>query len=318
VLSIGLTGGIGAGKSTAAQTFRDLGAVVIDADAIARDVLAPGTAGLESVVDAFGTEVLLEDGSLDRRKLAARVFDDPVERRLLNAITHPLVYQEIARLVRAAPREAIIVQDIPLIVENAVAPRYHLVVVVAANERMRLKRLVGSGRMTEPEALARIHAQAEDAARRAVADVWLKNEGTAAELRATVENLWRDRLVPFNENLLNGRVASGGGQVRSPDRDWPAQAARLAARIKFGAGDLVRAVRHVGPTSRGEPSVDVIELEVDVRDEGDAELLGPVLAAAGFLPEPGSRLRYGNADPGRPARVILKPGGARVSGGTYR
>lgn len=318
MLSIGLTGGIGAGKSSAAQTFRDLGAIVIDADAIARDVVAPGTAGLSAVVDAFGPEVLREDGSLDRRLLASRVFEDPVERKLLGALTHPLVYQEIAQQVRAAPREAIIVQDIPLIVENGVAPRYHLVVVVAANERLRIRRLASSGRMTKSEAAARIRAQADDAARRAVADVWLKNEGTPAEFRAAIEALWRERLAPFNNNLLNGKVAPGGGPVRAPDRDWPADAARLAARIRFGAGDLVRAVRHVGPTSRGEPSVDVIELEVDVRDEGDAELLGPVLVAAGFLPEPGTRVRYGNADPGRPARVLLKPGGGRVSRGTYR
>lgn len=317
MLTIGLTGGIGAGKSTASRAFAELGAVVIDADAIARDVVAPGTAGLSAVVDAFGPEVLLPDGSLDRAALAAVIFEDPVSRKLLDAITHPLVYQETARLQRAAPREAIVVQDIPLIVENKVAPRYHLVVVVGASEKTRLRRLVGKG-LSEADALARIRSQADDAARHAAADVWLKNEGTPQDLAAAVRSLWRGRLLPFNENLLAGRTASGGGEVRPPDRDWPAQAARLAARIRFGAGDLVRAVRHTGPTSRAEPSVDVLELEVDVRDQGDAELLRPVLFAAGFPAEPGTNLRYGNADPGRPARVILKPGGARVSGGTYR
>jgi dephospho-CoA kinase len=318
MLTIGLTGGIGAGKSTASRALADLGAVVIDADAIARDVVAPGTAGLEAVVDAFGPEVLLDDGSLDRRALAGIVFEDPVARKLLDAIIHPLVYQESARLQRAAPREAIVVQDIPLIVENKVAPRYHLVIVIAASEKTRLRRLLGKGSMTEAEALARIRSQAQDAARQAAADVWLKNEGSPQELVAALKTLWRERLVPFNENLLAGRPAPGGGEVRPPDRDWPVQAARLAARIKFGAGDLVRAVRHTGPTSRAEPSVDVLELEVDVRDQGDAELLRPVLVAAGFPAEPGTNLRYGNADPGRPARVILKPGGGGVGGGTYR
>lgn len=318
MLNIGLTGGLGAGKSAVAAIFKELGAVVIDADAIARDVVAPGTAGLDAVVDAFGEEVLLPDGSLDRRALAARVFEDPAARKLLGAITHPLVYQESARLQRAAPREAIVVNDIPLIVENGVAARYHLCIVVAAPERTRLKRAVARGTMTEEDALARMRAQADDSARRAAADVWLRNEGTAAELRATVETMWRERLVPFNENLLAGRVARGGGPVRHPDREWPAQAGRLAARIKFGAGELVRGVRHTGPTSRAEPSVDVIELEVDVRDPGDAQLLRPVLAAAGFFPEPGATVRYGSADPGRPARLLIRPARAGVGGATYR
>lgn len=317
MLNIGLTGGLGAGKSAVSRLFTDLGALVIDADQIARDVVAPGSAGLDALVDAFGEEFLLPDGSLNRKALASRVFEDTAARKLLGAITHPLVYQETARLQRAAPREAIVVNDIPLIIENGVAARYHLCIVVAAPEKLRLKRVVARG-MAEEDALARMRAQADDAARRAAADVWLRNEGSPAELRAVLETMWRERLMPFNENLLSGRVAPGGGPVVAPDRDWPAQAARLAARVKFGAGELVLAVRHSGPTSRGEPWVNVIELDVDVRDFGDAELLRPVLAAAGFFPEPGATVRYGSADPGRPARLLIRPARAGVSGGTYR
>jgi dephospho-CoA kinase len=315
---IGLTGGLGAGKSSASRTLAELGAVVIDADEIAREVLAPGTSGLEAVEEIFGSEVIAPDGTLDRPALAKIVFADPAARKLLNAITHPLVYQEVTRLQRAAPREAVVVHDIPLIIENGVAPRYHLVVVVHASERTRVRRVLSSRSITEADALARIRSQVDDDARRAAADVWLKNEGTEAELRAVVASLWRERLAPFNDNMLAGRVAPGGGEVRTPDRDWPAQAGRLAARIRFVAGGIVQAIRHVGPTSRAEAAVDVIDLEVDVRDQGEAQHLRPILVAAGFPAEPGPALRHGSADPGRPARVLIRPGGAAVSGGTYR
>jgi dephospho-CoA kinase len=315
---IGLTGGLGAGKSSVSRTFAELGAIIIDADEIARDVLAPGTPGIEAVEEIFGAEVIAPDGSLDRAALAKIVFNDPASRKLLNAITHPLVYQESTRLQRAAPRGAIVVHDIPLIIENGVAPRYHLVVVVHASERTRVRRVVKGRGLSEADALARIRAQADDDTRRAAADVWFRNEGTEAELRSAAGNLWHDRLVPFNDNMLAGRVAPGGGEVRPPDRDWPAQAARLAARIRFVAGGIVQAIRHTGPTSRGEAAVDVIDLEVDVRDQGEAEHLRPILVAAGFPAEPGSALRHGSADPGRPARVLIRPRGAGVGGGTYR
>ncbi len=315
---IGLTGGLGAGKSSVSQTFGELGAVVVDADKIAREALAPGTPGIEAVEEIFGAEVIAPDGTLDRPALAKIVFSDPAARKLLNALTHPFVYQESTRLQRAAPRGAIVVHDIPLIIENGVASRYHLVVVVHASERTRVRRVMKGRGLSEADALARIRSQADDDARRAAADVWLKNEGSGAELRAAAGNLWFDRLVPFNDNMLAGRVAAGGGEVRPPDRDWPAQAARLAARIRFVAGGIVQAIRHTGPTSRGEAAVDVIDLEVDVRDQGEAEHLRPILVAAGFPAEPGSALRHGSADPGRPARVLIRPRGGGVGGGTYR
>ncbi|MFH5822778.1 dephospho-CoA kinase [Georgenia sp. AZ-5] len=205
MLKIGLTGGIGAGKSTAARELARLGAVVIDADRIARDVVEPGTPGLAAVVAAFGPGILRADGSLDRAALGRLVFADPDARRRLGEITHPLVGRESARREAAAPQEAIVVHDVPLIVENGLAGRYNLVVVVGADEDVRVGRLVRDRGMTREEALARVRAQATDEQRRAVADVWLDNSGTPEELVQQVHRLWEERLVPENERLLATR-----------------------------------------------------------------------------------------------------------------
>lgn len=202
VLRVGLTGGIGSGKSTAARELKRLGAFVLDADALAREVVAPGTPGLAAVVEEFGDEVLLPDGSLDRARLAGIVFADAEALRRLGEITHPLVAAESVRHTLAAPREVIVVHDVPLIVENGLAGDYDVVVVVGAREDVRLGRVVAERGLRPEDALARIRAQADDAARRAVADVWLDNNGTVEELLAAVRRLWRERLVPLNEAML--------------------------------------------------------------------------------------------------------------------
>ena len=192
---IGLTGGIGAGKSTVARELERLGALVVDADAIAREVVAPGTPGLAAVVAEFGDSVLTPDGSLDRPALGRIVFADPAARARLEAITHPLIRAESARRAAAAPPGAVVVHDVPLIVERGLAAQYDLVVVVGADEDVRLERLVRDRGMPREDALARIRAQATDAERRAVADVWLDNSGTQEELLAQVRDLWRERLA---------------------------------------------------------------------------------------------------------------------------
>jgi dephospho-CoA kinase len=191
---VGLTGGAGAGKSTVAARLRELGAVVIDADALAREVLEPGSDGLAEVVKAFGDGVLHPDGSLDRAALAAVVFADPERRRRLEAITHPRIAGRTSELLADAPADAVVVHDIPLLVEKAMAPAYDLVVVVDAPEEERVRRLVRRG-LPEDDARARIAAQATRADRKAVADVWLENNGSADELRAAVDALWKDRLA---------------------------------------------------------------------------------------------------------------------------
>jgi dephospho-CoA kinase len=195
VLRIGLTGGIGSGKSTVAGLLAARGARIIDADRIAREVVEPGTPGLEAVVAAFGPGVLTPEGALDRPALAAVVFADPDARRRLDGIVHPLVRARAAELVAAAPPDAVVVQDVPLLVETGQASSYDLVLVVEADLDTRVRRLVGRG-LPEEDARARIAAQATDEQRRAVADVVFDNSGTVEDLETHVERFWAERVTP--------------------------------------------------------------------------------------------------------------------------
>ncbi|MDP9792060.1 dephospho-CoA kinase [Catenuloplanes nepalensis] len=194
MLSVGLTGGIGAGKSAVSARLAELGAIVIDSDVLAREVVAPGTDGLAELRAAFGDGVLRPDGALDRPALGALVFGDDAARRRLEAIIHPRVRDRSAELAEAAPDDAIVVHDVPLLVESGLAPLYQLVVVVETPEEIRVARLTRDRGMTEDAARARIAAQATDAQRREVADVVLSNAGTREELIAAVDDLWQ-RLI---------------------------------------------------------------------------------------------------------------------------
>ena len=196
MVRVGLTGGIGAGKSTVAARFAHLGAVVTDADEMAREVVEPGTPGLAALVSAFGSAVLAGDGSLDRAALAAIAFGDDDARARLNGIVHPLIAARTAELLAALPQDAVWVHDVPLLVENGLAPAYHLVVVVSAPVDVRVGRLEARG-MGEHDARARIRAQATDEQRRAVADVWIDNSGTLEQTRAAVDACWQDRVGPL-------------------------------------------------------------------------------------------------------------------------
>ena len=195
MLRIGLTGGIGSGKSTVAARLVEHGAVLVDADRIAREVVEPGTDGLAAVAAAFGDGVLAEDGSLDRPALAAVVFGDAGQRARLDGIVHPLVRARAAELVAAAPQDAVVVQDVPLLVETGQAGSYDLVLVVRADEGTRVSRLVGRG-LTAADARARIASQATDAERAAVADVVVDNDGDREQLLAQVDRFWSDRVAP--------------------------------------------------------------------------------------------------------------------------
>lgn len=196
MLIVGLTGGIGAGKSAVAARLAEHGALIVDADMVAREVVARGTAGLAAVVAAFGPRILAGDGSLDRSALGDLVFSDPQARERLNAIVHPLVERRTAEILAAAPEDAVVVHDVPLLVENGLAPAYDVVVVVIADRDVRIARLRDTRGMSEEQARARMAAQASDEQRRAVADVVLDNSGTLLELRRQVDVLWRDRLAP--------------------------------------------------------------------------------------------------------------------------
>ena len=323
VLRVGLTGGIGSGKSAVAARLVELGAVLIDADRVAREVVAPGSEGLAEIVAAFSDRVLDADGALDRAALGAVVFADEAARRRLEAITHPRVRARTAELMAAAAPDAIVVNDVPLLVEVGLAPTYHLVVVVQTAVATRLDRLTRLRGMDRVEAERRIAAQADDARRRAAADVVLTNDASLGALHAAVDALWRHRLQPYEHNLRERRVAPPGqGEAARSDPSWPEQYARLAARIRHALAPADLRIDHIGATAvSGSAAVDVIDVQVAVPTLADADgALADRLANAGFPRVPGhwwddprpagqgrwEKRLHGSADPGRPVRLHVR------------
>jgi dephospho-CoA kinase len=331
MLRIGLSGGIGSGKSTVAQRFSELGAVVIDADTLAREVVAPGSEGLRQIADRFGEDVLDDEGALNRAALGQVVFADSQARRDLEAITHPLIAARTASLVAAAPEDAVVVHDVPLLVELDYGSRYHLVVIVGADPELRVKRLMHTRGMTESDIRSRIAAQAGDEERRAAADVWLDNDGAREDLLAAVDTLWTGRLVPF-EYQVRHHLRSHRPDVlelRPSDPTWAPQAERLMGRLRRALGDVLVTVDHVGSTAvPGLPAKDVIDLQVGVRslDDADGEAVRGRLDEAGFPRADGvyadfdrgpggsdglwPKRMHGSADPGRVAHVHVREVGS--------
>ena len=329
MLKIGLTGGIASGKSVAASRLRELGAVVIDADALAREVVEPGTPGLARVVEAFSNAVLTPVGGLDRPKLGGLVFGNPERLAVLNGIIHPLVRERAAALAAAAAKGAVVVQDIPLLVETGQGANFHLVVVVDAPDGVRVQRMVQHRHLSAPDARARMAAQASREARLAAADVVLDNSGSKAELQDAVDRLWKFRLAPFAENLARHRLAPRtGGPVLTPaNPEWPAQAGRLIARLRAAAPQEILTLDHVGSTAvPGLPAKDILDLQLGVEDMAAAERIAPLLADAGFPGWPGitsdnpkpshpdpaawPKRLHGNADPGRAVNLHLRAVGS--------
>ena len=329
MLKIGLTGGIASGKSVVAARLEEHGAVLVDADALAREVVEPGTEGLEGIAAEFGADMLDGDGRLDRARLGAAVFGRPERLAALNAIVHPLVRSRAAALTAAAPDDAVVVQDIPLLVETGQGSSFHLVVVVDAPDDLRLQRMQELRGMTAEAARSRMAAQASRSDRLAAADVVVDNSGTLQHLLEQVDRLWDTRLVPFAHNLAAGtRAPRRGGAVLEPHREeWARQAARIAARLVAAAPDLILAVDHIGSTAvPGLAAKDVIDLQVAVQDLGAAEQLAPFLAAAGYpavrgiesdTPKPGTsdpaawlKRFHANADPCRAVNVHVRPAGS--------
>jgi dephospho-CoA kinase len=333
MLSVGLTGGIGSGKSTVAQRFAELGAVVIDADQLAREVVAVDSTGLAAIRERFGDAVVAADGSLDRGALGEIVFADARARKDLEAITHPLIGARTRLLVQAAAPERIVVYDVPLLVEMDQVANYHLTVVVGADEDIRMARLTGERGFTKADARARIAAQAGDRARRAAADAWLDNSGTVGGLLAQVDALWQDRIVGFNDNLMTGSPSHRRDipTLVPYDDSWPLAAARLIARITVVLGDQAVAVGHIGSTSvPGLAAKDVIDLQIAVRrlSDADAPEFVKALADKGFprsggegnnsddtLPWTGDasswgKRLHGSADPGRVVQVHVREHGS--------
>lgn len=186
---VGLTGGVASGKSTVSAILAELGAVVIDADLLAREVVAPGSAGLAEVVAAFGPTVLTETGELDRPALGAIVFADDSRRRELEAIIHPRVRARAAELESAAPPDSLVVHDIPLLVETGRAGEFDAVIVVDVPEQTQIDRMVTLRGMTEQDARARIAAQASREQRVAAATYVIDNSGSLEDLRARVAEI---------------------------------------------------------------------------------------------------------------------------------
>jgi dephospho-CoA kinase len=320
MLRVGLTGGIGSGKSTVAGRLAEHGAVLIDADKLAREVVEPGTPGLAAIAEAFGQEVLAEDGSLDRPKLAAVVFNSEEQRERLNGIVHPLVGQRTAEMLANAAEDAVVVHDVPLLVEKNYTPMYNLVVIVHADAEERVRRLTESRGMPEADARARIAAQASVEQRRAAADVWLDNSGTPDQVLAMADALWADRLVPFEANIRLRRFPQyGNPRLYDPNPEWPAQAARLIARLQLLTGGL--RIDHIGSTAvPGLPAKDIIDLQITVSSLDQADSFAEPLSAAGFPVRPENRGDRGeqetktfhhSADPGRPANIHLRVEGSR-------
>jgi len=189
-MRVGLTGGVASGKSTVSAMLRDLGAVVVDADALAREVVEPGTPGLDAVVDEFGSDVLTADGRLDRSKVGALVFADPSRRAALEAIVHPLVRARATEIEEAAPAGVLVVHDIPLLVETGQATSFDAVVVVDVPEEVQVERAVRERGWTEAEARARVEAQASRADRLAAATHVVENSGDVEDLRQRVTEVF--------------------------------------------------------------------------------------------------------------------------------
>lgn len=329
MLKIGLTGGIASGKSVVASRLAELGAVLVDADTLARDVVEPGTPGLARVVEAFGTDMLDAGGRLDRARLGSVVFGNPSQLAVLNGIVHPLVREAANGLIAQAPVGAIVVQDIPLLVESGQVGKFHLVLVVDAPDDVRIARMLDHRGMTREEALSRIAAQATRADRLAAADVVLENSGSVDALLAHVDRLWTERLVPFADNVRRGvRAPRTGSAVLSPPQaDWAAQAARLGARILAAAPDDILSVDHIGSTAvPGLAAKDVIDLQVTVAGLDVADRIAPLLSAAGFPAVQGANFDtpklsapdradwekrfHANADPGRAVNLHVRPAGS--------
>ncbi len=189
---VGLTGGVASGKSTVSAMLADLGAVVIDADLLAREVVARGSPGLAAVAAEFGEEILTPDGDLDRAAMGRLVFADEFARRRLEAIVHPLVFERTTELEEQASEDAVVVHDIPLLAESSRDRSFDAVIVVDAPAELQLARMTGDRGWTEEDARARIAAQASREARRAIATHVVENTGTREDLRARVAEVYAD------------------------------------------------------------------------------------------------------------------------------
>jgi dephospho-CoA kinase len=320
MIRIGLTGGIGAGKSTVSAAFSECGGIIVDGDVIAREVVEPGTEGLAALVDAFGDDILLPGGALNRPALAAKAFVDDEQRSKLNGIVHPLVGRRREEIIAAVSEDAVVVEDIPLLVETGIAPMFPLVAVVHADEETRVKRLIKRG-MDEADARARIAAQAPEEQRRAIADVLLDNSGSQGELTELAQDIWYHRVLPLAHNIRTRESVRMPPKLVPYSPAWADDARRIVNRLKMACGAKALRVDHIGSTAvPGMDAKDVIDVQVTVESLDVADEIVGALTDVGYpriegitadVPHNGDpslwRKRvHGAADPGRPANVHLR------------
>lgn len=319
MLKIGLTGGIGAGKSTVSEILAACGAVIIDADKIAREVVAPGEPLLDELVQRFGKEVIAADGGLDRAQLAAAAFADEESTAALNALMHPAIRNRTDEHLTRHSDAEVVVHDVPLLVENAMAPAYHLNLLVDVPADLRLERLMSTRGMARDDAESRIARQASDEERYAVADVIIDNSGAVDATQERVARLVDDRILPFAANLA-ARVQAARGPVElvdPADRDWSLQAQRIIAKLHHGLGEQFR-IDHIGSTAvPGLAAQDVIDLQLLVPDLDAARgELSERLADLGYPGVDGTdrlgdselepKRLHANTDPGRAVNLNVR------------
>jgi dephospho-CoA kinase len=323
MLRIGLTGGIGAGKSTVSAAFAECGGIIVDGDVIAREVVEPGTDGLAQLVGAFGEDILLPDGALNRPALAAKAFVDDEKRATLNGIVHPLVARRREEILAAVHDDAVVVEDIPLLVETGMAPLFPLVVVVTADEETRVDRLIKRG-MGEADARARIKAQAPEDQRRAIADVLLDNSGSQGELVEKARDVWYSRVLPLAHNIRTRECAPRVYQLVPYQSTWADDARRIIKRIEMACGAKALRVDHIGSTAvPGMQAKDVVDIQITVASLAVADEINTPLANVGYprldhitadWPHTADAALWHKrihcaADPGRPANIHIRVDG---------
>lgn len=320
MLFLGLTGGIGAGKSTVAKILAEHGITLIDADQVAREVVEPGTDALQRLVEVFGGRILRSDGTLNRRALAKIAFQDTGHTSVLNSIVHPAIGERTAELLRLHAADAIVVHDVPLLVERRMSPDYHLTILVDVPAEVRFARLTASRAMDPADIRARINAQATDAQRYAACDVAIDNTGTVEDTRRQVEHLLAVRLLPFADNLRLGRPASRSHEaVEGILLDTPADPVRrVVRRIAHGldAAGLAHAAPEVRDIAALTGDVSVLRLVVRVADPMALGAALPVLARLGYpllpdAPKPGpgdTEAVCRSCDPGFPVELTVLAG----------
>ena len=289
MLLVALTGGLGSGKSSAAATFREYGAHVIEADVLARESLAIGTRGLGRVEKHFGSGVIAEDNSLNRAALAEIIFRDPTERGILESIVHPEVQRAFKERVAELPASAVVIYEIPLLAEVHRSEEFQLVIVIETPLSIRIERLAKRG-FTQAEAMARIAEQSTNDQRRAIADIILSNAKAAPDLAQAVAATWKFRLRKFSENLMAGLPA----EPEWMESDLLPNQLPLEAQIARIANRIAKAI---------DGKVSVCSM-TELRFASEASDLAKKLGHLGFIQtEPGRR--FTSADPGRPLRLVV-------------